>query len=199
MPKENINDTTQDAWRFEVSWKADETPGGSPGHVQVVSVNLNSPFSFPADEDGECKGFDGWRVTLDEAGIDRSIAALTKAKRQAFPPTSNLIAHARKELDLLGEDELMKEHLLGIVETFAAGGHSGASAAYAVERLGQLLSYENITPLTDNPDEWEDCRWVSSYPLWQSKRNPAAFSEDGGKTYYLVNEDPRIDRETNAP
>jgi hypothetical protein len=72
MPKENINDTTQDAWRLEVSWKADERPGGTSGHVQVASVNSN-------------RRFPGWRVTLDADGLDRTIAALSKARRQAYP------------------------------------------------------------------------------------------------------------------
>lgn len=99
---------------------------------------------------------------------------------------SNLVAHARTELELLGEDEPMRTHLLGLVELFAAGGHSGSSAEYAIERLGQLLRYEHLTPLTDDPSEWEDRSEISGYPIWQSNRNPKVFSNDGGKTWWFL-------------
>lgn len=93
MPKDRINDQTQDRWHVEVSWRRKpSTPpddrGPAEGHVQLASVNLDSPFEFPEREaDGAWEAgerFDGWRVTLDEAGIDRLIKALHKAKSQAF-------------------------------------------------------------------------------------------------------------------
>jgi hypothetical protein len=61
---------------------------GSPGHVQIATVNVHSPFEFPEVEHGNTweagERFDGWWVTLDEAGIDDLIKTLHKAKRQAF-------------------------------------------------------------------------------------------------------------------
>jgi hypothetical protein len=68
----------------------------TPGHVQIASVNQHSTFEFPPDlldygpngEElrGEPEPFDGWRVTLDEAGIDRTVTALKKARAAAFSP-----------------------------------------------------------------------------------------------------------------
>lgn len=93
MPKELISDPTQQRRHTEVSWRRrpgldPDDQGTSPGHVQVATVNLDSPFEFPEVEHGTAweagERFDGWRVTLDEAGIDRLIKALHKAKRQAF-------------------------------------------------------------------------------------------------------------------
>ena len=114
MPKTNINDIASEGWRAEVTWRpADRVhANGEPcgrgdecatagavhypvsGHVQIASVNQHSTFEFPPDlldhgpngEElyGDPEPFDGWRVTLDEAGIDRMIAALTNARRQAF-------------------------------------------------------------------------------------------------------------------
>lgn len=67
----------------------------TPGHVQLASVNQHSAFAFPAElldygpngeeQWGEPEPFDGWRVTLDRAGIDRMIGALTQARDAAFP------------------------------------------------------------------------------------------------------------------
>jgi hypothetical protein len=94
MPKENINDMVQDDWRFEVSWKPDETyQGGTTGHVQVASVNQASTFMFPEDEDGKVEGYDGWRVTLDADGLDRAILALNRARKMAFPDDTDDLLH----------------------------------------------------------------------------------------------------------
>lgn len=96
MPKTNINDFTTDGWRVEVSWRQQDDQ--YEGHVQVASVNTGSPFEFPGDLEGygpngeELRGdpepTDGWRVTLDPAGIDRMIEALRDAKKAAFPKSS---------------------------------------------------------------------------------------------------------------
>lgn len=105
---------------------------------------------------------------------------------------SNLVDHARRELDLCGqaaEDPAYAASLVAAVAAFASYGHSGGSASIAIEQLYALLKYENLSPVTASLDEWIDRTEMSSYPLWQSTRNPAAFSEDGGKTYYLVSED----------
>lgn len=90
MPKCNVNDITTEGWRAEVSWRPDGQDGNIPGHVQVATVNQASMFEFPAVGEGslrvEAEPFDGWRVTLDEAGIDRMIVALKKARAAAFSP-----------------------------------------------------------------------------------------------------------------
>jgi hypothetical protein len=93
MPKELINDVTQQRWHAEVSWRRKpgldpDDQGAASGHVQLASVNLDSPFEFPEIDTGDhfeaAVKFDGWRVTLDEAGLDHLLKTLRKAKRQAF-------------------------------------------------------------------------------------------------------------------
>lgn len=126
MPSEKINDQTQPRWHTEVSWRRKpSTPpddrGPAEGHVQLATVNLDSPFEFPDREaDGAWEAgerFDGWRVTLDEAGIDRLIKALHKAKNQAFGPkaTGGLITGGTPMSVILDPDE----HLLRDVTTHA--------------------------------------------------------------------------------
>lgn len=107
---------------------------------------------------------------------------------------SNLVEHARRELELCGqtaEDPAYAQSIIAAVAAFASYGHSGGSAEMAVEQLHRLLQFDNLTPLTDSPDEWEDRSEMSSVPMWQNTRNPAAISEDGGKTYYLVTDDDK--------
>lgn len=104
---------------------------------------------------------------------------------------SNLVNHARRELTLCGqaaEDPEYADSIVRAVEAFASYGHSGGSASVAVEQLTALLRFQNLSPLTNAPEEWEDRSAISSAPLWQNRRNHSAFSEDGGKTYFLLTE-----------
>lgn len=105
-------------------------------------------------------------------------------------PESNLVAHARRELRILGEDPETIRGLCRVVQTFANMGHSGGSAPYAIAYLERLLRFQPLSDLTDDPDEWIDrhADGTTPIPLWQSNRNPEAFSTDGGKTYTLLSE-----------
>lgn len=94
----------------------------------------------------------------------------------------SLVEHAKRELARLNNDEEFNNAIIKAVEAFASYGHSGGSAAYAIPFLNDLLRFKNLTPLTDDPKEWIQL----AQDLWQSSRNTEAFSDDGGKTYYLV-------------
>lgn len=102
----------------------------------------------------------------------------------------SLIEHAERELARLGNDADFNESILGAVRAFASYGHSGGSASYAIPVLNDLLQFKNLTPLTDDPDEWMKVEGSSDSDegLWQSCRRPEAFSEDGGKTYTLTSD-----------
>jgi hypothetical protein len=104
---------------------------------------------------------------------------------------SNLIKHARRELEIIGEEPETIAGYLSVIQAFVNMGHSGGSASVAIPTLSILLQYQNLAPLTDDPAEWnaisEDMSGGVS--LWQSNRNPAAFSHDGGKSYYLVSDE----------
>jgi hypothetical protein len=108
---------------------------------------------------------------------------------------SNLVDHARRELELCGqykEDPLFAQSLVAAVAAFASyPGHSGSSAEIGIEMLSDLLRFKALSPLTNNPDEWfrhTPEMWDGKEHVWQSKRNGAMFSHDGGLTYYDVNE-----------
>lgn len=123
--------------------------------------------------------------TLASKGI---VFSVKSEKKQL----SNLVEHARVELELINEEPETVEGYLRIVQAFSDMGHSGGSASVGIPVLMLLLQFKNLLPLTDNPDEWffHDMQcYGSSEVLWQNKRNSEAFSYDGGKTYYLLSED----------
>lgn len=98
-----------------------------------------------------------------------------------------LLDHARTELDRTGNDDEFNECILKAIEGFLAFGHSGGSASVGIHILNELLQFKNLTPLTNDPHEWNEV----GTRMYQSARNPEAFSEDGGRTYYLLSEDNR--------
>jgi hypothetical protein len=107
---------------------------------------------------------------------------------------STIVEHARRELALIETDPWMINGLIKTIEAFVSMGHSGSTAEVAIPLLNRLLLREPLTPLTDDPSEWEDRTQYSSdgQPLWQNIRNSKAFSHDGGKSYWTLeeNDDP---------
>lgn len=102
----------------------------------------------------------------------------------------HLVQHARRELTTIGEEPETIQRYLRVVQAFSDMDHSGGSAEIAIPTINLLLQYQNLAPLTNNPDEWMQ---VSSMmygtdDLWQNRRNGEAFSDDGGKTYTLLHE-----------
>lgn len=107
---------------------------------------------------------------------------------------SNLVKHARRELALCGqtdEDPEYVESLVAAVAAFASYGHSGGSAAVAIEQLHTLLRFKTLSPITSDPEEWTDVSAESGVPMWQNKRDSACFSLDGGRTHYSLDDPER--------
>lgn len=116
----------------------------------------------------------------------------------------SLVEHATRELELSGqtaEDPGYAASLVAAVAAFASyghsgGSHSGGSHSVAIQQLHTLLQYRTLSPLTTDPDEWMDRSEVSSTPLWQNRRDSAAFSHDGGRSWYFA--DGRIEDHPEA-
>lgn len=113
------------------------------------------------------------------------------------PDESNLVQHARSELKAaFGDfdeksddpadmwDKAVVKAVEELVTLFASQGHSGFSGGITLELFERLADFQNLSPLTDNPDEWQQ----HAEDMWQSRRNSKAFSTDGGKTYYTLGE-----------
>jgi|SRR6185503_2117368 len=101
---------------------------------------------------------------------------------------SNLVNHARRELELIGEEPETIEWYLSVIQAFADFGHSGGSASVAIPVLNELLQFKPLAPLTYEPDEWvrhEGCA-LGGGDLWQNVRDSRIMSYDGGRTHYNV-------------
>lgn len=108
------------------------------------------------------------------------------------------MAIAWPESDLM--QDCIKNDILAIIDAFAEQGHSGASAAYALNILDHLLRFKPISPLTGEDDEWgepisrmDNCQQnkrCSSVFRKNFDNNTAydidgkVFSDDGGKTFW---------------
>ena len=117
-----------------------------------------------------------------------------------------MVEHAERELGLAGMydykvdgDEMLGDYnkmvadaVMELIEIFAKQGHSGFSAGMARELFNELANYKALTPLTDDPDEWNDVSDIGGidYLMWQNKRDSMNFSKDGGETWvHLDDED----------
>lgn len=113
---------------------------------------------------------------------------------------SNLVEHARRELTALNYDQETLDGFLNVIQAFADMGHSGGSASIAIPTLNELLQFKNLSPLTNDPNEWihiAEEMWGEADGVWQNIRNGKAFSKDGGKTYTML-DDPK-DEYGNTP
>jgi hypothetical protein len=104
---------------------------------------------------------------------------------------SNLVAYARRELELAGLFDKDADYggalgsaILRVVEAFSEDSHSGGSAGITIHALERLLRFKPLTPITSNPAEWMQVDTA----MWQSTRNPSCFSKDGGATWYDIDE-----------
>ena len=108
---------------------------------------------------------------------------------------SNLINHAKKELELAGlfsEDKDFYGGMTGtavmeLIEVFSKQGHSGMSAGIVIQIFSKLANFKNINPITGEDDEWNHIgEWDDGYsgPMYQNKRCSGVFKyEDGTCTY----------------
>lgn len=81
--------------------------------------------------------------------------------------------------------------VMELFKTFAAQGHSGFSAGIVAGLFKTLVDGDTLMPITDAPADWVDVGEYGSKdapPLWQNKRNFALMSNDGGKSYWHVDD-----------
>jgi len=115
----------------------------------------------------------------------------------------NLVTHAEAELTKAGlfkEDSdyngMIGKAVLELMKSFSKQGHSGFSAMLTLDVFSRLAKWKTLTPITDNPEEWNDVSDMSGSkePFWQNKRQPDCFSKDGGKTYYSLDELEKLEK-----
>lgn len=112
-------------------------------------------------------------------------------------PYSNLVAHAERELEELnrrqppvGNDmdpewsNMIDEAVVGLVKTFAHQRHSGGSAMTTLALFDELVRFNALSPLTTDPKDWVEV----GEDLHQNRRQSSCFSNNGGKTYWNIEE-----------
>lgn len=102
---------------------------------------------------------------------------------------SNLIKHAENELKLAGlydkdscyGGEIAKA-IMELIKTFSDQDHSGCSAGMVCSYFKKLASFETLSPLNGNDDEWFE--YITD--RYQNTRHPAVFKDGkNGRAYYI--------------
>jgi hypothetical protein len=102
--------------------------------------------------------------------------------REKKTMTSPLDEHVERELALLDLPEQTKVNMRIILSLYSAYGYFGRTEHEVPEKIMSLVKFKNLSPLTDDPEEWEQMQ----AGLWKNKRNGRAFSQNGGKTFYYL-------------
>lgn len=120
-------------------------------------------------------------------------------KRRPEPePESAFVQRAEREVRLAGlldEDSdyggMIGEAVMELVRTLSAQRHSGYSIGYVMHVTQQLVDGKALTPLTSNPEDWINVSDMSGTPMWQNRRCSSAFSDDGGATWTLLDDETK--------
>lgn len=103
---------------------------------------------------------------------------------------SNLTDHAKYELERAGwfdpdsfYGDMMGNAVLKMVELFAEEGHSGMSASIAIGLFKKVASFEPLTPLTGEDNEWVDHGEGLGRGRFQNKRCGHVFKDEDGTAY----------------
>ena len=116
---------------------------------------------------------------------------------------SNLEKHAEEEMRRAGLYDadsdyggMIPEAVMKMVRALASEGHSGGSHALTMQIFNRVANFKTLTPITNDPTEWvnvADARQPDgeTKPIFQNRRDCSLFSNDGGKTYYSVNDKDR--------
>ena len=102
---------------------------------------------------------------------------------------SNLMKHAEYELKKAGlfdkdsdYNGMLGKSTMKLIKVFSEEGHSGMSASIQVSLFKKLASFEPLTSITCEDDEWNEV----GEGTYQNKRLSAVFKEGkDGKPYYL--------------
>lgn len=155
-------------------------------NIQVTAIKKEKPPAFCyIDDRAIC--FEG--NTTDLLERIRNFKTYQENTKQE---KNNLVLHAENELKILlekCEDEegreiqkVINNDILEVVKIFSEQGHSGFSAAYAINIISQLLKYEPVTALTGEENEWNKVDYGPNIE-YQNKRCSRVFKDSKGQAY----------------
>lgn len=110
-----------------------------------------------------------------------------------------LVEHAAYELTKAGmannadpEARQVATNTIALVRRVEKMNMTEKQANYVIEAFSILTQFLPLTPITDDPEEWDkfeidrknvDTQEVEKKEVWQSRRATSIFSEDKGKTF----------------
>jgi hypothetical protein len=93
--------------------------------------------------------------------------------------------HAIAELTVQGITGDDYDNIVNIVGTYAE--YSEEDRPDIIAKVNTLLQLKPLTSLTSDPAEWTDrSSLVGGRPLWQSTRDPDAWSHDEGQHFWYM-------------
>ena len=110
---------------------------------------------------------------------------------------SNLEKHAEREMRLAGLYDadsdyggMIPEAVMKMIKVLADEGHSGGSHALVMGIFNRVANFKTLTPIGSSSDEWfkHDPQHNLGKDIWQNTRQSSVFSQDGGKTWYDIND-----------
>jgi len=204
--QETIYPEITDNFRKYGVYNMDDVELAKAYHSFVMGGRTSSIYTFGHSV---YKTFDTSEELLEYLnGLD----LIQESRYTEFIPTFEgaLVAHAKRELMLAGMIEenpsetddkisaqynnMVSKSVIELIDKFSKQGHSGFSAGMTTQLFDLLAQYKTITPITNNPFEWQDTAEVisgESGVMWQNLRDPSYFSDDGGQTWWNVNDDKK--------
>lgn len=93
-----------------------------------------------------------------------------------------LVEYAKRELDRIPKDkdgiqEMINKDIIEIIEALSKQGHSGFSATYAINVLERLMRFKPLSPITEDPEEWNIIREDNGIQTLQARRCSSVFME----------------------
>ena len=195
----------------DLIWRLELHPG-KPGTGEIGTVRLvgymfatviTQPCSMNVIEHGQEADAEAIAIVADYH-IKSFIQAIEKARSpeegcmmDVYTEDSPMIRWAEQELRRAGlfdedsdYDGMLGVEVMRLIRAFCGQGHSGMSAHMTIDLFETLASWKPLMPLSDDPAEWMhiDEDMAGEPNLWQSRRNSSCFSNNGGKTFYDLDE-----------
>lgn len=109
---------------------------------------------------------------------------------------SKLIEHADREMRLAGLYNgdsdyagMIPDAVMALVEAHSKQDHSGGSHGLTLEIFNRVINFKTLTPIGSTPDEWFKHDYqTAGRDCWQNIRQSSVFSQDGGKTWYDIDD-----------
>jgi hypothetical protein len=98
--------------------------------------------------------------------------------------------HAISELAIIDAPSELAAALTTIVGTFADVSNPATNWPIMRDWLDKLLKMQPLSPISADPSQWTDrFEQAGNVPMWQSTRNPDAWTRDSTfATYFLMSE-----------